>query len=257
MSAPSCELQPWYTEADSGVQQVIVKIAMNSVEEYFKQFSKETSVPRSTFYIWKLINNLAAEDNEILRALNQNALFWNIAMHSLQCTFFISLGRIFDTDSKAFSVHKLLKKCIEDIRAFSKDSLRKRKIGAGPEPDWISEYMKNAYEPSKKDFQYLRGEVSKKHKEYEQIYKPIRHKVFAHADLKAITDKQYFFAQTSIDGTEEILAFLYQIEMIIFQLLYNGRLCKIGDFNYDEEQYHLRDINSLLSSLKKGIIDRN
>jgi hypothetical protein len=230
---------------------------MTSIEEYFKQFRGETYITRSTFYIWKLINNLAAEDNDILRALNQNAHFWNVTMHSLQCAFFISLGRIFDTDSKAFSIHKLLKKCIEDIKAFSKDSIRNRKVGAGPKPDWLDEYMKTVYEPSEMDFQYLRGEVSKKYEEYEQIYKPIRHKVFAHTDLKGIKDKQDFFAQTSIGGIEEILDFLYQIEMIILELLYDGRLCKIGDFKYDEEEYHLRDTDSLLNSLKKGIIDSN
>lgn len=173
---------------------------MNSVEEYFKQFCKETSITRSTFYFWKVINNLAAEDNEILRALNQNALFWNVTMHSLQCVFFISLGRIFDTDSEAFSIHKLLKKCIENIKVFSKDNLRQRKINLGAKPDSIDDFMKNIYEPDEMDFQYLRGEVSKKYKEYEQIYKPIRHKVFAHTDLKAIRDKQDFFPKrTSVE----------------------------------------------------------
>ena len=224
---------------------------MSLIEKYFKYYENELNVAASSFYAWKSINNIAVDDKDVYNALNRNALFWNITQHSLQCTFFISLGRIFDIDDQAFSIHKLLKACIENITEFSESHLRERKKGNGPEPDWLDDYMKGIYIPSENDFQRLRGEVSKQRKIYVDKLQSVRHKVFAHTDLLSIEKTHKFFAEATIGDIQDLLKFLFQIKRTIFELYHNGRKGEIGEFHFDEEEYVLKDISSLMNLLKQ------
>ena len=101
-----------------------------------------------------------------------------------------------------------------------------------------------------KDFQILRGETSKKQKEYEDVYKPIRNQIIAHKDKQIIESVDELFGKTSVGQVEGILQFLYQIEMIVFELLANGHLSRIGDFTSNKEAYVKKDIACLLKSLQ-------
>jgi hypothetical protein len=184
--------------------------------------------------------------------LNEQALSWNIITHSLQTTFFIALGRLFDTDEDAFSAHSFLRSCIEDIDQFGKDSLRARKIALAneKEPDWLEDYTAEAYAPSLKDFQKLRGQLSKRQAQYEKIYRPIRNQIFAHKDTGAMENVEALFGETRIDHIEELLRFLYQIQEVVGQLVHNGRLTSIGDFDFSEEDYVVEDARELLDRLR-------
>ena len=177
---------------------------------------------------------------------------WTIILYSLQCTFFITIVRLFDLDGESFSVHTFLRKCITNIDQFSKDALRKRRI-KGSEADklsWLNEFIEKSYQPSEKDFLKLKGEVSKRQKRYESIYKPIRHKIFAHKELNGIKSVDELFKKAEIGEIQDLLCFLYQIERIIFQLLYNGRLMNIGDFTFNKEELVMKDIVGLLDKIK-------
>jgi len=225
---------------------------MEDIEKLYKEFQSEVNVVCWSFYTWKNIHNIAAGDKKVYHALNRNALSWNIILYSLQSTFFIAIGRLFDIDGKTFSVHTLLRACIENIDQFSKDALRERKI-KGSEADklpWLDKYIEKSYQPNKEDFLKLKGEVSKRKKRYESIYKPIRHKIFAHKELKEIKHVDELFRKAKIGEMQDLLCFLYQIEMIIFQLLYNGRLMNVGDFTFNEEEFVIKDIAGLLDKIK-------
>ena len=152
------------------------------LDRRLEHFRQELSTAAHAFFLWKGVNNCAAEEDEIHRGLNEQALSWNTITHSLQTTFFIALGRLFDTGGEAFSVHTLLRNCIDNLSQFGKDALRARKMEStnGKEPDWLKKYIDEAYVPSERDFQLLRGELSKHQKQYEEIYRPIRNAVFAH-----------------------------------------------------------------------------
>jgi len=225
---------------------------MEDIEELYKEFQSELNIACWSLYAWKNIKNIAAKDDKIYHALNKNSLSWNIILHSLQSTFFISIGRLFDIDGKTFSVHTLLRACIENIGQFSKNALRERKI-KGSEADkfpWLDEYIKKSYQPNKEDFLKLKGEVSKRQKRYKSIYKPIRDKIFAHNELKEIRCIDELFKKAKIGEMQDLLCFLYQIERIIFQLLYNGRLMNVGDFTFNEEKLVMKDIAGLLDKIK-------
>ena len=228
------------------------KANMEDIEELYKEFHNELTVACQSFYVWKNINNIAVDDKKVYHALNRNALSWNIILYSLQGTFFIAIGRLFDLNRKAFSVHSFLRAHIENIGQFSKNALRERKI-KGSEADklpWLDEYIKKSYQPNKEDFLKLKGEVSKRQKRYKSIYKPIRDKIFAHKELNGIKHVNELFKKLKIGEMQDLLGFLYQIEEIIFQLLYNGRLMKIGDFTFNEEERVVEDIAGLLDKIK-------
>ena len=96
----------------------------------------------------------------------------------------------------------------------------------------------------------LKDEVSKRQKQYKSIYKPIRHKIFAHKDLKNIKCVDILFRKAKIGEIQDILYFLYQIKMIIRELLENGIWKKIGYYSFNEEEFVIKDIAGLLDKIK-------
>jgi hypothetical protein len=225
---------------------------MKSIEKAQAIFSGEVTNATWSFFVWKSFNNVVSVDRDIYRAINENALSWNIINHSLQSTFFITLGRLFDIDGDAFSVHSLLRCCIAHIDQFSLDNLRQRKIKGndGKEPDWLEGYMADAYQPVVEDFQRLRGEVSKQQKIYEEIHRPIRHRVIAHKEVDSIENVGELFGKTNIGQIQDFINFLHQIQNIVFDLLFNGTLNSIGHYRFTEDERAHRDVESLLNRLK-------
>lgn len=225
---------------------------MNNLEETWNHFSSEVTAASWAFFVWKGINDIASNDQQIYSAINGNALTWNVILHSLQNTFLITLGRLFDGDDDTFSVDKFLCFCIGNIDQFNEASLRKRKIAAngGAVPRWLDEYMKDTCEPSAEDFQRLRGAVTKRRKLYEKTYRPIRNKVIAHKEIATINNVGELFSKTNIGQIQDFLWVLYQIEQVIFHLLHNGRLTPVGHYKFNEEQRVIEDAKSLLEKLK-------
>lgn len=225
---------------------------MDNLEKALNIFRNEVSSVTWSFYVWKGFNDIASNDDDIYRAINTNALSWNIINHSLQSNFFITLGRLFDLDGDAFSVHALLRSCVEHIDQFSSDALRERKIRGnnGVVPDWLDGYMKNAYQPTVADIQRLRGQVSKWQKIYADIYRPIRHKVIAHKETDTMENVGELYGKTNIGQIQEFIDFLHQIENVIFDLLHNGKLNEVGFYKFTEDERAHKDIGALLKKLK-------
>jgi len=225
---------------------------MVEIEELYKEFESEVNVACWSFYTWKNIHNMAAGDKKVHHALNRNPLSWNIILYSLQNAFFSAIARLFDKDERTFSVHTFLRTCIENTDQFSKDALRERKIKGSDEDKlpWLDGYIEKSYQPNKEDFLKLKGEVSKKQKLYYSGCKPIRDKIFAHKEFKEIKCVDELFRKIKIGEIQDLLCFLYQIERIIFQLLYNGRLMNVGDFTFNEEEFIIKDIAGLLDKIK-------
>lgn len=225
---------------------------MDDIVRLHSLFSNELKTASWSFFVWKGINKVAVSDRIVHDVLNKNALSWVTISHSLQCTFFITLGRLFDIDGRVFSVHAFLRACMNNIDQFSREALkaRKKSLCQNGAPSRLEEYVQAAYVPSKEDFQFLRDETSKKHKEYEEIYRPIRNKVIAHTEMQTVDNVHILFGKTTMEQVEGFLVFLHQIKMIVFDLLYNGNLSKIGDYKFDDEARVYADIERLLMTLK-------
>ena len=188
---------------------------MDDIEKELKVFADEVHVASVAFFTWKCINNIAAGDKKIFRALNSNALSWKIIQHSLQTTFLITLGRIFDTDSRSYSVQSLIDYCIVNIDQFSKEALRERKLGDSDGGKWIDGYVEKSYQPKEDDFIGLKDWLSGYEETYTDVYKPIRNKLMAHMDRDTFESKDDLFEKTNIGQIEDMLCFLFQISEVI------------------------------------------
>ena len=59
-------------------------------------FRSEVDIAIQTLFAFLAVHRLARRDKRIGRALNKTPHFWKTTLHALQCTHFITLGRIFD-----------------------------------------------------------------------------------------------------------------------------------------------------------------
>ena len=157
-----------------------------------------------------------------LQKLNQNKYFWHYIFYSLQTTYFMCLGRVFDNKSKTLSINAFLNKCSANINMFSKTELMKRKADVFSIKNDLQNYIDNAYEPTLTDFKNLKNIVKTYNKEYEDNYRDIRHKVFGHTEITKKEDLEKLFSNTSRIKLEEILLMLKHIMIGFFGLYHNG-----------------------------------
>lgn len=221
-------------------------------EQYYKKYSNEVYDILANYLFWRMIQNRASSEDDLLQALNKTPLSWVFIRHALQTTLFIVLSRVFDGGNDAFSVDDLLKSCIEEIDIFSLHNLRKRKVASnkGKELDWLQEYIENAYEPTMEDFNRLRGEVSKRRNIFNKVYRPIRHKLIAHSDKKFINKADELWAETNIQELEGIIWFLDDLRLTLFETYQNGRKPILMGRKPDLHFYE-KDYSKLLNFVKK------
>jgi hypothetical protein len=210
--------------------------------------SNEVNNAIQSFYTHMEIHNLAHNDNRVLRRFNRNPEFWNIALHALQTSFFVILGRVFDEDDKSHSIYKLLRATEAHPEYFSKRALaeRKRQETPGSEPDWLADYLAHAWEPDPKALKKLRRAIAPAIKKYKEVYKPIRHKIFAHKVLTDSVEVNALFDKALTKDIEKVLYDLHDLLECIWQLGYNGAEPKLGARKYD---YKERIKNTTTSAL--------
>ena len=143
---------------------------MASPEQQFirelEVFRTEAQAGAQFLYAYLSFNSIVSEKRKTYNEFNKTPLFWNTTMGSLQTSFFIVLGRIFDQDSK-HNIDKFVKTAQDNKYIFSKGALAKRKAEQNDNADeWIDDYLKSVYEPTAKDFRELRKKV----KEFRKIY---------------------------------------------------------------------------------------
>jgi hypothetical protein len=212
-------------------------------EVYWRMFELirgdvDTAIKSNFTYL--TIHRLAAENADIFDKYNRFAEFWMLNAYSLQTAFFVTFGRIFDMRRDVYSVHKVVEDTVANPSLFSKSALRDRKRKAsrisGVDPEWLVEYIDNAWEPTRADLETLRVELAPHYAKFKTIYQPIRHQVFAH---KSIQDEKAIFAlfeKTLISDVQEILRFLHTLFWAIWEMAWNGKRPDLADFrSFDGE----------------------
>jgi hypothetical protein len=186
-------------------------------------FRTEAESAIQFFYAWDVTHVVAATDPKVRRLLNEAPLFWNTALGALQASTLVALGRVFDPNPKNFSVAMLLATAHANLEIFSKTALadRKRKQSANAD-DWLPEYLKTVYEPTTEDFRRLKNHVQVRRKTYEEKYRPIRHKVFAHRGVFTREEVNDLFANTNLQELRQLLIFLRRLHETLWQLYFNG-----------------------------------
>ena len=186
-------------------------------------FRTEAQAGAQFLYANLSFNSIVSEKKKTHREVNKTPLFWNTAMGALQTSFFIVLGRIFDQNS-THNIDRLVKFAQENRDIFSKESLAKRKKKDSPNADeWIDDYLKGIYEPTAKDFREIRKKVKEFRKIYENNYRDIRHKIYAHKEVSDAEDTQKLFSKTNIRELQRVFMFVNALYEALWQLLYNGK----------------------------------
>ena len=187
-------------------------------------FRAEAESAIQFFYAWQSINAIASGNKAVLRLLNEAPLFWNTNIAALQASALVAMGRIFDPDPKNHSVTRLLSLAHSNLSVFSKDALaaRKRKQSSNAD-EWLAEYLVSAYVPTTEDFRRLKRHVAKRRLIYEEKYRPLRHKVFAHRGVSDKAEVNRLFAKTAVREMQQLLTFLARLHETLWQLYFNGR----------------------------------
>ena len=198
----------------------------------------ETAIRSNFTYL--TIHRLAAENADIFDKYNRFAEFWMLNAYSLQTTFFVTFGRIFDTRRDVYSVHRVVEDTIANPSLFSKSELRDRKRKAsrivGVDPGWLVEYVDNAWEPTRADLEPLRLALTPNYQKFKAIYQPIRHQVFAHQSIQDDKAIPALFEKTLITDVHEILRFLHTLFWAIWEMGWNAKRLDLIDFrSFDGE----------------------
>lgn len=224
---------------------------MVSIEELIDAFRSEVDTAACSYYTWKGINDVASLDAKVLQRLHANALVWNTIVHSLQVTFLVVLGRIFDGDNRSLTVKSFVGKCRENIDQFSLRELEARKLAnvKGGRPVWLDEYIRAAHQPSHSDFDGLIHEATVHGTVYIDRYRPIRNKVIAHKDFATIGNAHALFGKTNIGEVEDMLLFLAQVERVIHEWFWNGRRTQLTDHPLNRGVEVREQVERLLATL--------
>jgi hypothetical protein len=176
----------------------------------------------------------AAYRNKAVRTLLESAiLFWNTCLGALQTSTFISLGRVFDSDS-SHNINRLLR-LAQDNRdqLFSKAALGRRKQGNNAErPEWLDEFLQSAHEPTVDDFRKIKKRIEKWRRVYKANYQNVRHKYFAHKAAAEQAEVAALFSKGSYRELQQLIAFLGSLYRALWELFFNGTRLRLRPARY-------------------------
>lgn len=192
-------------------------------ERELEQFRRNSNAAAQFLYAWISFHSCAKENINIRRSINEHALFWNTTLSAFQTSLFIALGRIFDRDPRNHTLERLLREATQNITIFSRRALTQRKERQSHGAEWIENFVRGAYEPTRKDIARFQRYVASKRAIYERVYRNIRHRVFAHSGITTRAQSDALFSRTNIRELQRLVLSLGELYETLWQLYVNGR----------------------------------
>jgi hypothetical protein len=201
---------------------------MTSQEKFLVElniFRNEIILVSRSLYMELAIHAIASKNKSVLTAMNRTPTFWNTVLSGFQNSTFITIGRIFDNDSK-HNIHRLFKIAQDNKSIFSKKSFGERWVNSEDKKSsgltsYLPEYMKKFYEPTDDDFRKLKKFIAVQQKTYEDIYRPIRHH-FGHKKYSTNEEVKVLFDKVNVSELEKFCVTLDGIHESLWQLYHNG-----------------------------------
>jgi hypothetical protein len=110
------------------------------------------------------------------------------------------------------------------LEIFSKQALVRRRQGNNStKPEWLDEFVSNAYVPNNADFDRLMSRVDKYQRIYTDNYKDVRDKWFAHKVVSGDVETARIWGKGSNPELQRMLAFLTSLHKVLWELFSNGR----------------------------------
>lgn len=185
-------------------------------------YRREAAQCAQFVYTYLAIHALAA-DEDIRRGINEEALFWNTMLGSLQTSMFIALGRVFDSANQ-HGPTALVGKVRAAQRLFSRRALAARKKAIfGKDRTGLKEYLKDTRVPGEREFARLERLAKGYTDEFNgAVYRELRNRVFGHLVYTKADKVTSLFSQTNIDDLQRMVSFLYRLHGAIREAYDNG-----------------------------------
>ena len=178
------------------------------------------------------INQAASQSKGLLSRLNNTPTFWLTVFSAFQTAAYISLGRIFDRESR-YNIEQLLNTAESRSDLFSREALAVRKReGRTSDPSWLTEYLDKAHYPGANDFQRLRKKVDKHRKLYERVIRPARNKYIAHREKQDHAEVASLFSRGKVEDLWKLVVFLQQLHEVLWNLYHNGKKPRFRPMRY-------------------------
>ncbi|MDN3920410.1 transposase [Roseateles violae] len=201
-------------------------VAVTRPKDFFIQLENlrhEAGVAARYVYAEMAIQHAASKSKKLLNRLNDTPTFWIACGAAFQSAAYIALGRMFDTTSR-YNVEELLKTLEDNLHLFQPAALAERKRnGKAEDPDWLAEYLAEAYYPTLADVLRIRKKVDGHRAVYERAIKPVRHKYLAHREKQERSEVSALYAAGTVKEIWRLATFLLQLHDVLWQLLHNGR----------------------------------
>jgi hypothetical protein len=191
-------------------------------EHELEIFRTEEELAQQYFFAYLSVRSIAAADRSILQMMNVNPLFWVTTHHAMLLSAFVALGRIFDQKSE-HNIDTMMSAASSEISSFSKSALAARKRAAGVAQEDAAAYVADMHELNPTDLRNLRKEIASKRRIYDDRYRDIRHKVFAHKSLSDIVEVNALLAKTNVNEMKALFAFLSALYLALWEAFHNGR----------------------------------
>jgi hypothetical protein len=201
-------------------------------EEYghgLYRIRNEVETGTAAFYTAEEINQFASESPNNLGKLNRDAGFWKLHVYALQTTYFITLGRLFDTRNDVHSMKAVFDETEVHPEYFVKTALgdRKRRAAGGQEPPWLDVYLTTVWVPTTDELKQFRVALEPARTKYQPTYAAIRHKLFAHSE-RDIALAARLLENTLITEIAEIFYALNEVVLALHALYDNGARHEVG-----------------------------
>jgi AbiU2 len=206
------------------VKTLAISVAQADFENELEIFRTEEQIAQQYFFAYLSVRSLIARNEDVLRMINKAPLFWATCHHAMLLAAFMALGRIFDQHPKSkHNIDKLMSIAERNITLFSNAALMARRQREGMTQAEAMRYVNGKYELGPSDLRDLRRKIAKWRGIYEEKYRDVRHKVFAHKQTATTEDANKLLRKANVEELKSLLAFLDALYSAFWELFHNGR----------------------------------
>jgi hypothetical protein len=203
-------------------QKPVIANAQGNFEKELEIFRTEEEVAQQYFFAYLSVRNLAGKNEDVRRMMNKTPLFWITTHHAMLLSAFMALGRIFDQQS-THNIDRIISIAEKNITIFSTAALMARKQAGGLTREQAIDYVADRHELTSTDLRALRRMIARWRGVYEERYRDVRHKVFAHKQTADTEDANKLLAKTNVEEMKSLFAFLSALYSALWELFNNGR----------------------------------
>jgi hypothetical protein len=157
-----------------------------------------------------------------LDSLNRDPTFWNAHTYAHLTAAFVSLGRLYETNSDHDTLASLLAFVQRNLHLFTHESLATRKKLAGMASEQAKRFVKDTFVADETTFSDVRRSCAQARSIYISKAKPIRDKVFAHTAKTNGVDLDFLYKDFLTGDFENLAVLPLRLHRAIFHLYHDG-----------------------------------